>query len=86
MKKFETLLVEQRAIAMVECTRTVSLMVPVGCRDLEVIESLIFDGETEFGPFLFDIEDQGTSMLLGSRVLGRTKAPADIPFVERTGA
>jgi hypothetical protein len=84
VEKLETIVVKQQVVVIQEFTRTVSLRVPAGCRDIKLIDSLIDEGEAEFGPFPFHIDRSVDPVLLGSRVLRRTKKPADIPFVERT--
>jgi hypothetical protein len=85
VEKFETLLVEQRAIRHV--VRAISLEVPKGCRDPHWIQRFIAEGDLDFGPFPFEpIQGSESLEIVGTRVIGGSEAPVDIPFVERTGA
>ena len=83
MKKLENLLVEQRAIRCVEVVSTISLEVPTGGRDPYWIQRFIAEGDSDFGPFLFEpIEGSESNEIFRTRVIGVTKKLADIPFFE----
>lgn len=86
--KTEILLVEQRALRCVEVTRTISLEVPDGFRDLGYLRSGIADGERNYGPFeSYYFPVSGTEKLghLGLRIIGTTDGPADIPLATESG-
>jgi hypothetical protein len=85
VKKLENLLVEQRAIRCVEVVRTISLEVPTGGRDPYWIQRFIAEGDSDFGPFLFEpIEGSESDEIFRTRVIGVTTSPVDILYVERT--
>lgn len=86
MQNTEIVRIKQRAIRLVTVERVLSVEVPVGLRDKSRIESLIGNGERDYGPFPYK-PVRGSEHLEATDVcfLGGADGPADMPLRMEVG-